>query len=472
MRQTARELRRHPQDTANRRGRLHALARGETHVTWYNRIAWQEGMFLRAQHFQQQDRWMMAQLRGSTWPLRPFPWGFTDLSIARDMLTTGRFALGSAAGMFDDGTPFSMPDEAPLPPPLLVPETTRNVLVHLAVPLQQPGATEVSNAGREGRFDPERFEAFDTHSGATEPAPLQVARLRLRFLLDTDDREGYSCLPVARIVEILADGRVVLDENWIPPVLTCSATAPLASLLVELSGILNQRGEAIAARLTAVGTKSNTEVADFLLLQSVNGWQTLLAHLADAGNIHPESLYCILVRMAGELATFTASGRRPARYAAYRHNDLQRSFTPVVADIRRSLSAVLEQTAIQIPLQERRHNVRVGIIQDRTLLTGTSIVLAVKADVPAETLRRLFPSTAKVGAVEHIRELVNVALPGIELRPLPVAPRQMPFIPGAQYFELDRNSPHWQQMPNSGGFAIHVSGEFPKLELELWAIRA
>jgi type VI secretion system protein ImpJ len=429
-------------------------------------------MFLRAQHFQQQDRWAASELRSSIAGLRPFPYGFTDLAVSRDLLGTGRFALISAAGLFDDGTPFSTPDEGPLPPPLLVPETARNVLVYLAVQLQQSGAMEVSGGERNGRYEPESFEAFDTHSGATETAQLQIGRLRLRFLLETDDREGYVCLPIARIVEVTADQRVVLDNNWIPTVLNCVAAPQLAGVLVELAGMLNQRGEAIAARLTAIGTKSNTEVADFLLLQSVNGWQTMFAHLADAGNIHPESLFLILLQMAGELATFTDPRRRPSRFESYRHDDLQRTFTPVMADIRRSLSAVLEQTAIQIPLQERRHGVRVGAIQDRTLLTGTTIVLVAKADVPGETLRRLFPSTSKVGAVEHIRELVNVAIPGIELRALPVAPRQMRFIPEAQYFELDRNSPHWQQMQNSGGFAIHVSGDFPNLDLELWAIRA
>lgn len=441
-------------------------------MNWYSRIAWQEGMFLRAQHFQQQDRWITSHLRGATRALRPFPFGLTELALSRELLATGRFGLASASGVFDDGTPFTVPGDAPLPAPLLVPETARDVLVHLAIPLQQPGATEISSAGRDGRYDPEGFEAYDTHSGSTEPARLEVGTLRLRFLLDTDDREGYLCLPIARIVEMASDARVVLDERWIPPVLTCSATAPLAGLLVELAGMLNQRGEAIAARLLAVGTKSNTEVADFLLLQSINRWQTLLGHFADAGNVHPESLYQVLLQLAGELATFTDAQRRPGRYPAYRHDDLQRSFTPVVADIRRSLSAVLEQTAIQIPLQERRHGVRVGPIQDRTLLAGTSIVLVVKADLPAENLRRLFPTTSKVGAVEHIRELVNVALPGIELRPLPVAPRQMPFVPGAQYFELDRSSPHWQQMQNSGGFAVHVSGDYPNLDLELWAIRS
>ena len=440
-------------------------------MTWGNRVAWQEGMFLRAQHFQQQDRWVEFQVRGSAGMLSPYSWGLSTLSIARDLLGTGRLAVSSAAGLFDDGTPFSLPGEAPLPPPLSVPETARNVLAYLAAPLWQPGAAEFGFEEEEGRFRAVRFESYDTHTGSTEPAELQVGQLRLRYLLGTDDRSGYVCLPFARVVEVTADRRVVLDDGWIPPALTCTAVVPLAALLVEMSGMLGQRSEALAARLTAIGLKSNTEIADFLLLQSVNGWRALFGHFATSGMLHPESLYRILVQMAAELATFTDSTRRGSTYPTYRHEDLQRSFAPVMADIRRSLSAVLEQTAIRLPLQERRHNVRVAPIQDRTLLTGTSIVLVVKAEMTAETLRRTFPATVKIGAVEHIRELVNVALPGIELRALPVAPRQMPFVPGALYFELDRNSTHWQQMQSSGGFAVHVSGDFPGLELDLWAVR-
>ena len=106
-------------------------------------------------------------------------------------------------------------------------------------------------------------------------------------------------------------------------------------------------------------------MADFLLLQSVNGWQALFRHLADAGSIHPEELFRTLVQVAGELATFTDPRRRPDAFPPYRHSDLQGSFAPVAAAIRRSLSAVLEQTAIRIPLQERRHGVR-GSARSRT----------------------------------------------------------------------------------------------------------
>jgi type VI secretion system protein ImpJ len=390
--------------------------------------------------------------------------------LDRDLLGTGRFALSSASGMFEDGTPFMLPGEADHPTPLDVPESARNALVYLALPIRQAGGVEVSDDRSEGRYGAHPFEAYDTQSASPIPAELQVGRPRLRYMLEAEERAGYQCIALARVTEVTADRRVILDERWIPPALVCSAVQPLSGLIAELAGMLNQRGEALAARMTAPGQAGVAQVADFLLLQSINGWQTVTSHWADAASIHPETLYTALVQMAGEFATFLET-RRPSTYPAYRHDDLQRSFAPVVADLRRALSAVLEQTAIPIPLREARHGVRVGPITDRSILRASNFVMTVQCDMPAETLRRLFPTQVKIGAVEHIRELVNVALPGIAVRPLPVAPRQLPFYAGATYFELDRGSPHWTQMQNSGGFAIHIAGEFPNLRLELWAIR-
>lgn len=441
-------------------------------MSWSNRVVWLEGMFLRAQHFQQQDRWLEALVHDRTFALRPHGWGLTEMAINRDLLATGQFALVGASGVFEDGTPFALPGQTDQPVPLDLPESTRNAVVYLALPMRQEGSVEVTaDDASDGRYGQRGFEAYDTHSGSPQPAALQVGRLRLRYMLETENRAGYHCIGLARVIEVSADRRAVLDDRWIPPALMCSAVTPLTGLISELAGMLNQRGEALAARLTAPGSRGVADVSDFLLLQSVNRAQKLLAHWADAGSVHPVDLYAALVQMAGDLATFTEATRRPAAYPAYRHADLQRSFAPVVADLRRSLSAVIEQTAVPIPLQKRAHGVQVGLIVDRGILRSTSFVLAVQADVPTENLRRLFPAQSKIGAVEHIRELVNVALPGIAIRPLPVAPRQLPFYAGATYFELDRNSAHWKEMQDSGGFAVHVSGDFPNLNIELWAIR-
>jgi type VI secretion system protein ImpJ len=177
------------------------------------------------------------------------------------------------------------------------------------------------------------------------------------------------------------------------------------------------------------------------------------------------------ISLAGELATFTETRKRPAVFPAYKHDDLQATFRPVMSALRQALSAVLEQTAVPIPLQERKFGIRVGPILDRTLVTEATWVLAVKAQVPAETLRRSFPNLVKIGPVEQIRELITVALPGVAARALPVAPRQLPYYAGTSYFELDRSSPYWAALARSGGVAIHVTGDLPGLEIECWAIR-
>jgi len=141
-------------------------------------------------------------------------------------------------------------------------------------------------------------------------------------------------------------------------------------------------------------------------------------------------------------------------------------------EIRRGLSAILEQNAVQIPLQDHSQGRYVGVVADRGLLRQAGFVLAVGAQMPAEALRTRFPTQAKLGPVEKIRELVNLQLPGIALRPLPVAPRQIPFHAGFTYFELDNGGDLWKQLDTSGGLGMYVTGDFPGLEVSLWAIRA
>ena len=97
--------------------------------------------------------------------------------------------------------------------------------------------------------------------------------------------------------------------------------------------------------------------------------------------------------------------------------------------LRQYLSSVLEQTAIPIKLEARKYGISVGVIADRKLLGNAGFVLAVSADIPAEDVRKHFSGQAKIGPVEEIRQLVNSALPGITLRPLPVAPRRSRIIP-------------------------------------------
>jgi type VI secretion system protein ImpJ len=234
---------------------------------------------------------------------------------------------------------------------------------------------------------------------------------------------------------------------------------------------MHQRADALAARLAQPAATGAAEIADFLLLQVLNRAEPLFAAIASSTGLHPHDLHQHALQLAGELATFSVPGKRPAAFPAYRHERLDKTFAPIVDALRAALSSVMDPHAVPIALEERKYGLRVAIVPDRELLRSASFILAAKADLAPAALLSGFPQQAKIGPVERIRDLVNLQLPGIALRALPVAPRQLPFHAGFTYFELDRGGELWRQLAISAGVALHVAGDFPGIEIEFWAIR-
>lgn len=444
-------------------------------MTWHNKVMWTEGMFLQPQHFQQHDRHIAHLVASRMSAAAGHGWGFTALALDEAALLRGQIALQSAQGVLPDGTPVSVPGHDPAPPALDVPADARDELVVLAVALARPGVAESDVEERHPsmppRFHASEVEVADSHAASLRQAPLQIGRLNLRLMLARDANEGFTHLGVARIVERRADGRVLLDAQYVPPTLHVGGNVVLDGFLREVHGMLHQRAEALAARLAQPGRAGVGEIADFLLLQACNRAEPLVAHLRQRPVLHAEALYAQLLTLAGELSTFRER-RRPPEYPAYQHDDPAPCFRAVMTDLRQSLSMVLEQTAIPIELQDRKYGVRVAVIADVELQRSAQFVLAVNAQMPGEALRSRFPTQVKIGPAERIRDLVNLQLPGVPVRPLPVAPRQIPYHAGFTYFELEtRGNEMWRQLEQSGGLAMHIAGDFPGIELEFWAIR-
>ena len=444
-------------------------------MPWRNKVIWSEGLFMRPQHFQQNDRYLEYLIDSRCQPLQPYGWGFTDMQINRDMLSLGTLSLADCKGVFSDGTPFEAPHECPLPAPLTVPETTQQEIIHLALPLRRPGSAETQSSHAAPdvltRYHTLESDVRDNNAGYDAMSSLELGQLRLRLMLDSEDRSCYSCLPLARVVEVRSDQGIILDEGFLPTALTCTAHPTLAGFVRELHGMLRNRAETLAGRVTDAARGGVSEIADFMLLQVVNRYDPLVAHLNTLPTLHPEMFYRFGVQIAGELATFTTNAKRSPEFPVYQHDDLAATLTPLMKALRQSLTTVLEQNAIPINLEERGFGVRVAPVGDVQLLRKGIFVLAVKADMASEKLQTLFPAQIKIGPVEHISHLVNSGLPGIGLRALPTAPRQLPYHAGFTYFELDRSNQYWSALEKANAFALHIAGDFPGLELEFWAVR-
>ncbi len=439
-----------------------------------SKVVWSEGMFLNPQHFQQQERYFESLVDGKCAAFGAYGWGLQDFEIDQQLLKLGKISVLRAKGVFPDGTPFDFPHVDDPPPVFEVPENTHDCVVYLAVPVRRPGAVDVisvDNTQSLARYFSFEQSIRDVSNDSGDSVDLDVGKLHLRLLPETDDLSGYACIGLLRISESRDDKNILLDEDYIASCLDCKKSPRLTGYLSELTGLLHHRAEAIAGRLADANRGGTAEVADYMMLQLINRLEPMANHMASMNGLHPVDLFAESVQMVGELSTFVAKNKRPPEFPHYLHDDLQASFTPVISALRNSLSAVYEQSAVSLKLVEKKYGIRVAEIADRTLIGTATFVLSARADIAEDALRLHLPAQIKVGPVERIRQLVNAAMPGIALKPLPVAPRQIPYHSGYAYFQLDPQSDFWNELKQSGGFAIHVGGDFPGLELEFWAIR-
>tara|TARA_R110002126_G_scaffold268921_2_gene412545 strand:- start:1228 stop:2556 length:1329 start_codon:yes stop_codon:yes gene_type:complete len=439
----------------------------------FSKVAWSEGMFLRPQHFQQQDRHQQYRQQSSQAQLIPFSWGIYDYQLDNQCLKFSQFGLSVLRGILPDGTVLELPDTEPLPANLSIAKGCRDQQVFLCVAVDKANGLNIAppDSSQITRFQFTDQMLTDTSLAEAATETLQLARLRMVLKLESDDRSGFIGFAIARVREVTDQGEVKLDEKFIPPVLNIQRNQMLKALISETLGMLNQRAQALSGRISK-GQNSSSSIADFLMLQVLNRYEPVLKHWQQLDGTHALAFYQLLVGMLGELSTFTSKDKRPPEFPPYVHDDLTTVFGNLAVIMNQTLSVVLEQTAQALPLEQAKFGILVSPLTDKTLLEYAQFVLAVSADIPSEEIRKHLPARLKIGPVEHIRELVNNQLPGIAVTGLPVAPRQVPYHAGYHYFQLDKTSIYWQRLANSGALALHLSGNYPGLKLELWAIKA
>lgn len=440
----------------------------------FNKVVWTDGLFLRAHHFQQAERYLERYVELRHAAPGAHAWGFDELEIDHDLLAIGRLGVRRARGVFPDGTPFSMPDRDPLPPPLAIDAGWRDRTVHLALPLRDACASESAWSDNEpmARFAVGETEQPDASGTVEQPATLQVGRLRSALVVEGRPLDGFSGLPLARLVERRADGRAVLDDGFIPAVRCCAASPRLVRFGEELLGLLDQRGDALAARPVEAGPVDGGVLRDVLLLQAINGWQPRVAHLVSQPSLHPERFWCFLAAMAGELATFAPTRRRAPTFPAYRHERLRECFDPVIDALRDGLQAMLAGTAVEVPLRHREHGLWMGALHEAMKAGCAHFALAATSSLEPSELRRRLPAQAKLGPAERIRDLVNLQLPGVAIAPMDAPPHGVFSGVGWQYFAIDVESMLWKTVQSSRVVALHVGDGIDGLAWRLWAWKA
>ena len=384
--------------------------------------------------------------------------------------------LVSATGCMPDGTVFSIPGQDHLPAPFQPADLSGpgSHDIYLALPVISDITCEISgrqSAGQgTGRYTPARVDARDLHSSDGDVQQIEVASLVPRIVSGAEDLSAMVTLPLCRIRSHQANGALVLDDSFIPTCQTIRVSAVLNGFASDVQGLIGNRASELAKRIGSPEQSGIADVAEFMMLQMLNRNQMHFTHRSHLHTLSPETFYLDLVRLLGELMTFTENSRLPCDVESYNHRDLTLSFKTVIPELRRALNTVLMPRAQNLPLIFA-DGVYLATVNDPALLQSGSFVLAVRARMPSNQIILQFTQQSKIAATDKIRNLVSVQVPGVPLRPLTAAPRQLPYHDGYVYFELEKGAAAWQDVVKAGALALHISGTFPELDMQQWAIR-
>ncbi len=437
------------------------------------KVVWKEGLFLRPQHFQQNDRYFSYELSQRTKELIPHAWGLFDLEIDNHYLSLGKIVLKKASGVLPDGTLFEV-DSSLASLSLDISAQDNLKAFYLALPMTMPKNDEVHFSNQRNiltRFVGKNLENIpNSNNGENSHSDILVSQYNFKILLEEDINEGYTVIKLGNIGDVGTSGSLTLDTNYIPTYLHLHQAKDLLIKLKELVNTLKYRTEKLSEKLSDSSVQS-TELGDYLMLQLLNKAQSRLYYYMTQDRIHPSDIFLELSSLASELAVFMKKEKKLLEEFTYNHKNQGESFNILLKELENMLSMVLEQNSIALPIQKQKYGIYTAKISEKSMVISSSFILAIKADIDSDKLKKLLLANLKIGSIETIRDLVNYHLTGFKLKSLASAPRQIPYKVNYLYFQLEINAEDKEKLMNSGGFAFHLSGELPSVAYTLWAIR-
>ncbi len=331
---------------------------------YHESISWTEGVFLRPQHFQQEQQERAAARASDRSLALPYAWGIHSLELDEAALEQFSFSVSKLQAILPGGAEIDLPGNSRAEALDLTPAIRSGAgtitLYAAAAPLRE-GECNLAEAGsypEARRYAPSLREHADLNAGGNG-RPVMHRSLRLLLATDADSLPGYEKMPIARL-EVRRDssGRPSLlpDREFCAPALSLAGAPELGKRLGALAIHLEKIGMNMLATLRhadmQIPEKQHIRLERMVKAGILRAALAELQQLSSLPSATPFAAYSLLCRLAMQLAGFRPLEDHPLP-ATYEHLDCMPGFIGLIDTIYRLTSSEAAEWCVRVDLQHR-----------------------------------------------------------------------------------------------------------------------
>lgn len=455
-------------------------------------IYWHQGLFLQPQHFQLMELAQHFQRKPLYEMMHPHFWGVGQLELAPESLGNRSFEVRNARLIFKGNTYVEFPGNAVIGPrsfdkvwtsgdmPLdvylglrKVSRVVANVTVIDSLDALSDVTTRFISMG-------EAVDMADLYSqGPSAPMPTLQHCVKIFFGSEIETLNDYDLIPIAQLVRDNDIIRVV--PRQVPPCYALSGSQFLTDVLQDIR-------DDIAGRLRQIDEykiprdmhRQELDPDFLLLLQAIQALSRLvprIVHLTETSQIDPWSVYSFLRECVGELSTFSARvdvlGRKNDKEVGippYDHLNLGYCFSTARQLINELLGEIMVGPEFRV-FMEPRDAYLVAALPQEFFADRSRFYLVTRSALNNEQLSQAFLQSARLAAPEDLSDIINLALPGIELIEVLTPPQGLPQRPGTRYYRIEQISQLWDRVGQCGELGMYWRDAPEDLRSEIVVLR-
>lgn len=437
------------------------------------KTVWYEGMKLDPHHFQQADKYYNYNLNSRISFISPNFWGIKDMQFDNASLAGGSFGLVAAKGIMPDGLLFDMPNNDSLPKSRdfekLFSASAEHLEVFLSIPFENAAGNNCQIDGIQNgnfRFSMQNIDMLDYNSG-TNMRSIGIARSNFQFKFGNESLEDFSFIKLGNIVRS-SEGNYTLDKNYIPPLISISASETLLGFVREILGSLVSKSKELRDQLSVPKSElSLTQIEVLMMLQTINTFLPLLNYYHTTSSVHPENFYLLLLSLSGQLSTYSNLGAKSGDLPVYDHKHLGEIFSQITSQIRSLLNIqkTLTRKDVVIPLRKQGDSLYIGQLSPAQMTA--QFFIAVQGDMPEKKIISELPKNIRISAYEEIFAVHQAGIQGVTIEHIARPPAGLPANEKVQYFKINKEGRFWDKVIEKNNIAFFIALEFKKLQIDL-----